>query len=157
MTPPPAYAPPALHFLVIQFAYACTSGGCTFSCQTDVPCHLTAHITAERPRIRYIPADKRGAQFTLSSMTCFVQIAQADQAEPGDTTDHTFFIPMPLESHTYYWYLTGTILSLPCKSISQIFWHSCRYEPPWTLLFTEPWTTPNEPAGWTIIFTEPWL
>ena len=132
--PPPAYAPPLLHFLVIEFSYTCGTHQCTFWCKTDVACHLTAHITAERPRIRYIPDQKRGAQFTLSSMTCFVEIAQAEQLEPADTLEHTFLIPFPLYDHAYYWYLSGTILGVPCKSISQVFWHNCS-RPPITATF----------------------
>lgn len=122
---PPVYSPPALKFLITSFAYSCGTNLCTFTCTTDVACHLTAHVTAQRPIIRRIPYQKRGAEFVLSSVTCFVPIATPDQAQAGDTFAHTFTIPFPLSDHTYYWYLTGTIGGVPCTSISQIFWHAC--------------------------------
>jgi hypothetical protein len=122
---PPTYSPPALHFLIIAFDYSCALHVCTFTCTTDVPCHLTAHISDQRPVIRRIPYQKRGADMEASSVTCFVETKTIDQDEAGDTTHHTFQIPMPIYDHLYYWYFTGTQGALPTKSISQIFWHSC--------------------------------
>jgi len=123
--PPPVYAPPALKFLITSFAVSCALNTCIFTCTTDVACHLTAHVTPQRPIVRRVPYSKRGADLTLSSVTCFVEVDDVEQAEAGDTYTHTFNIPFPLYDHTYYWYLTGTISSQPCTSISQIFWHSC--------------------------------
>jgi len=133
MTPPPALAPPSLHFLILNFSYTCGVHQCTFWCRTDAPCHLYLHLAAERPIIRRIPYIKRGADFELSSVTCFVEIDTIEQTDPGDTLEHTFIIPFPEYNHTYYWYLTGTQGGVPCKSISQIFNHSCPeplYPPP---------------------------
>ncbi len=125
MTPHQVYSPPALHFLVIDLAYSCGTHLCTFTCTTDVPCHLFAHVSAEKPIIRRIPYQKRGANFELSSVTCFVEVDTVEQDEAGDTTSHTFPIPFPIYDHTYYWYLTGTQGGIACKSISQIFSHAC--------------------------------
>lgn len=123
--PTKTYTPAALRFIVIDFTYTCGDHQCTFWCKTDVACHLYAHVTEQRPIIRRIPYQKRGAQFVLSSVTCFVEIDAIEQEEEGDTLEHTFIIPFPVNDHTYYWYLTGTISGEPCLSISQIFWHSC--------------------------------
>jgi len=127
---PPAASPPALHFLVTLFAYACGYLACTFTCTTDTAVKLTAHVSAERPAIRRIPYVKRGADFVLSSVTCFVETQTIVQTQAGDSLTHTFVIPFPIVNHTYYWYLTGTQGGVPCQSISQIFWYSCDVPPP---------------------------
>lgn len=125
MTPQEVYSPPALHFLIVAFNYSCGVFNCEFTCTTDVPCHLFAHVSPEKPIIRRIPYQKRGANFELSSVTCFVEVDTVEQDEAGDTTAHTFQIPFPLYDHVYYWYLTGTQGAIPCKSISQIFHQAC--------------------------------
>ena len=118
------YGPPALKFLVTSFAYSCDTDVIFFVCTTDVACTLTAHVTPSRPILRRIPYTKRGADFVLSSVTCFVETAAVAQAEVTDSTTHTFTIPAPLCDNTYYWYLTGTIAGQPCTSLSPIFWPS---------------------------------
>jgi len=80
---------------------------------------------------------KRGANFTLSSVTCFVPIADIAQDEPADTYIHTFTVPLTAYSRYHYWYLTGTQGGQPMKSISQIFKARCdKYVyPPQTVKF----------------------
>lgn len=123
--PPSALSPPALHFMIIDFITICGVDEFTFWCKTDTPCHLTLHLSLEEPIIRRIPYQKRGADFDLSSVTCFVEIASYDQTEPGDTTSHTFTVPLAAYCQQHYWYLSGTQGGSPCKSISQIFHVHC--------------------------------
>lgn len=118
-------AAPTDHFLVLSFTYTCGISQVTFVCVTDVPCNMTAHITDQRPAIRRVPTTKRGADFTLSSLTCFVGIKTVTQSEAGDTLTHTFVIPLSAYDVTFYWYLTATYGGKPSQSMSQIFWHSC--------------------------------
>jgi len=125
MTPQEVYSPPALHFLIVAFNYSCGVFNCEFTCTTDVPSHLFAHVSPEKPIIRRIPYQKRGANFELSSVTCFVETQTIEQDEAGDTLDHTFQIPFPLYDHVYYWYFTASQGGVACKSISQIFKRAC--------------------------------
>lgn len=125
MTPPPALAPPALHFLVLDFTITCGSMEFTFVCTTDTAVRLTLHLTTEKPIIRRIPYVKRGADFTMSSVTCFVETVTIDQDEAGDTFAHTFTVPIAGYGIPYYWYLTGTHSGQPSNSISQIFQVQC--------------------------------
>jgi hypothetical protein len=83
------------------------------------------HVSTQRPIIRRIPYTKRGAQFQLSSVTCFVQVCQVEQTIAADTLEHTFVIPLAAYDVTHYWYLTGTQGGVPLESMSQIFWHEC--------------------------------
>lgn len=122
---PPTLSPPSLHFMIIDFLTTCGVDEFTFWCKTDTPCHLTLHLSIEKPIVRRIPYQKRGADFELSSVTCFVEIATYDQDEAGDTTIHTFTIPLVAYDLPHYWYLTGTQGGVPCKSISQIFHITC--------------------------------
>lgn len=122
---PPILSPPALHFVVVDFTITCGTMELTFWCQTDVACHLTLHMADIDPIIRNIPYQKRGANFNLSSVTCFVEIKTIDQDEAGDTTTHTFTVPLTSYDLTHYWYLTGTQGGIPMKSMSQIFKASC--------------------------------
>lgn len=128
---PPTLTPPALHFLVNSFSYSCGSHIVTFTCTTDTPVHLYAHVTNQQPRVRRIPYVKRGAPFVLSSVTCFVELNLVEQTEPGDTLTHTFTIPLTAYGLIHYWYLSGTHAAIPSRSISQIFWQACP-DPGWT-------------------------
>jgi len=122
---PPVYAPPALHFLIADFSITCGTMQFTFWCKTDTLCYLTLHLSHQEPIIRRIPYQKRGADFELSSVTCFVEVATYEQIEPGDTLEHTFVVPLLAYCQQHYWYLTGTQGGVPCKSISQIFHVHC--------------------------------
>lgn len=122
---PPTLSPPALHFVVIDFTITCGTMQLIFQCTTDVACHLTLHMADIDPIVRKIPYQKRGANFNLSSVTCFVEIHTIDQDESGDTTTHTFTVPLTAYDQLHYWYLTGTQGGVPMKSISQIFKASC--------------------------------
>lgn len=122
---PPTLSPPALHFLIVDFTITCGTNQLIFVAYTDTSCHLTLHMADVDPIIRKIPYQKRGANFTLSSVTCFVEIDTIDQDEAGDTTTHTFTIPLTAYDRWHYWYLTGTQGGAPMKSISQIFKALC--------------------------------
>lgn len=126
MTPPPPLAPPALHFLVLDFTITCGIMQFTFECTTDTAVRLTLHLSTETPIIRRIPYIKRGSDFTMSSLTCFVATNTYVQNEAGDTFAHTFTVPIDAYDHMYYWYLTGTHGGVPSHSMSQIFQTQCQ-------------------------------
>jgi len=122
---PPTLSPPALKFLVIDYSYRCLELSISFVATTDVPCHLYLHLSNELPVLRRIPYKKRGADFFTSSVTCFVEAKLIEQNESGDTTTHTFTVPLIAYCQYIYFYLTGTQGSIPCTSISQIFSIHC--------------------------------
>jgi len=122
---PPILSPPALHFLIIDFTITCGTNQLIFVATTDVACHLTLHLSHEEPIIRRIPYQKRGADFELSSVTCFVEVDTIDQDEAGDSNTHTFTVPLVAYGLMHYWYLTGTQGGTPMISISQIFTAHC--------------------------------
>lgn len=122
---PSGYTPPPLHFMIIEFSSLCGWGQFTFYCKTDTPCHLWLHLSRLEPIVRRVPYIKRGVDFELSSVTCFVEIKAYEQQESADSIHHHFIISPIDYDVMYYWYLTGTQGGAPCKSISQIFSHQC--------------------------------
>lgn len=83
------------------------------------------HLSTEKPIIRRIPYIKRGADFEMSSVTCFVATKTYDQDEGGDTLTHTFIVDPIVYGQDYYFYFTATHGGAPSASISQIFHANC--------------------------------
>lgn len=124
--------------------------------KTDVACHLVCRYTLKEPERKLEPLYKRGIYLKETLRSCFVEFDTDDQAQAGDTFQHQFMIPGWQICQTYWFYLIGYVAGIESPSESPDF--KVHY-PGWMtdLLMLEEWTWfGDEQPPWSLIFEEPW-
>jgi len=105
-----------------------TVDGYIIIAHTDVPSHLYLRWTPKSPWIHKTAELRRGVQFATDVRFCFTLFEDEDQAEAGDTLEHTFTLePWPV-CQTRWFYFHGTVAGIPSPSTSPYF-SKHRYQP----------------------------
>jgi hypothetical protein len=127
---------------------------------TDVPSHLFVRLSSQTPRIHKTPELRRGVQFATDVRFCFTVFEDNEQLEPGDTVVHTWLKEDWPVCTTKWLYVWGSRSGEVCVSTTAPFkYHNdgVAPEPPWGLIFHEPWSATTPPLSeWYILFLEPW-
>ena len=97
---------------------------------TSRAAHLTLRYTYKEPVKTLHPKQKRGAFWYYDNKLCFVEWAECEQDEPGDTFIHTFSCPI-FPFCVKVWYIfVGTIGGAPSPSNTAIFEAHMTWPPP---------------------------
>lgn len=149
---------PVGHWLVKDFTLACAPPSIAFWCETDNTCHLWSHYGLTKPHMKPWRHKKRGLVVTHDRLTVWSWTGIVEQVEPGDTTTHSFIMPIIEYSQPHYWQLRGERLGRPIQSWSQFFTITCD-TPPVTYLSCYPSApacgTYSTGATWAIAWNAP--
>ncbi len=88
---------------------------------TDVACHLTAHISNEPPWKKRGAHFKRGKVFFHSPIVYWGWYFDLEQLESGDTTHHTFTYVLPSQMTEIWIQAIGTVDGKPSPSYTPFF------------------------------------
>ena len=114
------------YFVILSFSLACTGDDIIFTCETDNPCHAVIWVGTKPPLTKPWPHKKRGIVQVHDRLVSFgFNLGYFWQAEPNDTTTHTFTIPLTTYDIEVWWYMTAYREGAPMISRSQFFHHKC--------------------------------
>ncbi|MBA7548860.1 hypothetical protein ES705_41328 [subsurface metagenome] len=148
------------HLSVRDVQFHASETGVRIRAWTDVPAHLWVRLSRRKPRVHIIPAYRRGIQINDDLRFCFTVFEDNEQNEWGDTLEHTWWKEDWPFCTTKYLYFFGSVAGEMCVSTTAPFkYHNdgAAPEPPWGLIFHEPWTRTFPPGvEMEQIFREPW-
>jgi len=126
-------------FAVLEISLDVLLGVPTIVVLTNRECHLFCRYTEHDWRKHPLASARRGTWLPVDVRFCFVEYADNEQEEAGDTLEHTFLKPEFVFCHVYFFYFWGTIAGIPTPSTTAIYkWHPIYVEPGY--LFFEKWT-----------------
>lgn len=86
--------------------------------ETNEPIHALLHYSLSPEIFTYITSVRRGISRLVKPLWELANPVQVEQAEPGDTLEHQFFLPAVPDQATLTFYLTATAESIETKSVS---------------------------------------
>ncbi len=81
---------PEPRFLIINYAHSWQGDTLFIAVATDVPCHLYLRWTDVEEQVHIREKLLRGLMVLGNPKFCFVEWAEVEQNEAGDTLNHTF-------------------------------------------------------------------
>lgn len=119
--PPPPPEPPINNIAILNIQKVDTVTGLKLVVTTNVPCHLYAAYTLEKPLKHYLTRTRRGLPLLDDTRWCFINWTQNEQLEEGDTIIHTFTKEPWAVCETRYFVFRGKVDGEWVPSASPIF------------------------------------
>lgn len=119
--PAPPPEPPINNAAIIDIEKVITETGMQLVVTTNVPCHLYAAYTLEKPLKHPNTRIVRGLPVPWDTRWCFINWTQNEQAEEGDTIIHTFTKEPWPACETRYFVFRGKVDGEWIPSASPIF------------------------------------
>lgn len=105
----------------------------TFACTTDIPCHLFLAYADHEPYIKRRAHQKRGTVLWHDGEHGLIVKGYVEQAEAGDTLDHTLTLVYPPGVNHFWWFLFGDVDNRRSPSRSPFFDAECGFVPTTTV------------------------
>lgn len=126
---PPPPDPPIANVAIIDIEKTVTSTGMKIVVTTNVPCHLYAVYTLEKPLRHDRSTTVRGLVVPTDTQWCYVNWTENEQAEEGDTIIHTFTKEPWVSCETRYFVFRAKVDDVWVPTASPVFTVH-RYTPP---------------------------
>jgi len=119
--PPPPPNPPIANVAILAIEKSVTSTGMEIVVTTNVPCHLYATYSLEKPLRHDRSTTLRGLVVPSDTRWCFVNWTENEQAEEGDTIIHTFTKEPWITCETRYFVFRAKVDDVWVPTASPVF------------------------------------